>query len=138
MQDSEKYLIDKEYWMKRIEHLPVELDGIPAGLTPITLPDIPVGIHQVSIEGKEGVMERSIEVNPNSISLITYSPEKSGVLIETKGSLLLENSNPILTLILSNFITVINIKFGNIMQMLLRKLSLVSLLLIMLKSSYVS
>lgn len=26
MQDSEKYLIDKEYWMKRIEHLPVELD----------------------------------------------------------------------------------------------------------------
>lgn len=26
MQYSEKYLIDKEYWMKRIEHLPVELD----------------------------------------------------------------------------------------------------------------
>ena len=90
-------------------HLPVELDGIPAGLTPITLPDIPVGIHQVSIEGKEGVMERSIEVNPNSISLITYNPEKSGVLIETKGSLLLENSNPILTLILSNFFIVLGL-----------------------------
>ena len=84
-------------------HLPVELDGIPAGLTPITLPDIPVGIHQVSIEGKEGLMEEGIEVKPNSISLITYSPEKSGVLIETKESPFLDNSSPILTLILSNF-----------------------------------
>ncbi|MCA1916108.1 hypothetical protein [Methanospirillum hungatei] len=90
-------------------HVPVELDGMPAGLTPLTLPDIPVGMHHVVMKGKEGVMERDIEVKPNTIHTITYSPEKSGVLIETKESLLLENSNPILTLILSNFFIILGV-----------------------------
>jgi len=90
-------------------HVPVELDGMPAGLTPLTLPHIPVGIHHVVVKGKEGMMESDIEVKPNSIHSITYSPEKSGVLIETKESLLLENSNPVLTLILSNFFIILGV-----------------------------
>ena len=93
-------------------HLPVELDGIPVGLTPLTLPDIPVGDHLITIEGKEGVVDKMVVVEPGSLSSITYSPDKSVVVIETGESLLLDNSNPLLRLILSNFFIALGLVFA--------------------------
>lgn len=84
-------------------HLPVTLDGMLKGYTPLTLSDIPAGSHHITIEGKEGIMETDVEVKRNSIQSVTYSPDKTVLYIETKDSLLFENSNPVLTLILSNF-----------------------------------
>ncbi|HOJ97300.1 MAG TPA: PEGA domain-containing protein, partial [Methanospirillum sp.] len=84
-------------------HLPVTLDGMLKGTTPLTLSDITVGPHHITIEGKEGIMETDVEVKRNSIQSVTYSPDKTILYIETKESLLFENSNPILTMILSNF-----------------------------------
>ncbi len=93
-------------------HLPVTLDGSLKGNTPLTLSDIAVGTHHVTIEGKEGIMDTDVEVRPNSIQSVTYSPDKRVQYIETKDSLLFENSNPIVTLILSNFFIALGVIFA--------------------------
>ncbi|KAF5084454.1 Protein kinase domain protein [anaerobic digester metagenome] len=88
-------------------HLPVKLDNIYVGMTPLTLSDIHAGFHKVEIEGREGVMEKEIEVLPNSLNPVLYDPEDSFFYIETKNSLLLDDTNPFLTAILSNFFIVL-------------------------------
>ncbi len=93
-------------------HLPVKLDGKPAGLTPLTIPEVSAGVHTIIIEGKEDVMEETVVVDPGSLSSITYSPERSVIVIETRESLLLDDSNPILKLILSNFFVLLGLLFA--------------------------
>jgi hypothetical protein len=46
----------------------VVIDGRDRGITPLTLDDLPVGTHMVSIEAKNGSVQRSVAVSPEYVA----------------------------------------------------------------------
>ena len=46
----------------------VVIDGRDRGITPLTLDDVPVGTHMVSIEAKNGSVQRSVAVSPEYVA----------------------------------------------------------------------